>query len=53
MLGISEQPKPDRLEVRFAFTKGNNLGTSGCVSYMFNRKGVLLVLVTPLTKTAS
>ena len=31
-------------EVRFAFTKGNgNLGTSGCVSYMFNRKGVLLV----------
>lgn len=31
-------------EVRFAFTKGNgNLGTSGCVSYMFNRKGVILI----------
>lgn len=31
-------------EVRFAFTKGNgNLGTSGCVAYMFNRKGVLLI----------
>jgi len=31
-------------EVRFAFTKGNgNLGTSGCVAYMFNRKGLLLV----------
>jgi YebC/PmpR family DNA-binding regulatory protein len=31
-------------EVRFAFTKGKgNLGTSGCVAYMFNRKGILLV----------
>jgi len=31
-------------EVRFAFTKGNgNLGTTGCVAYMFNRKGLLLV----------
>ena len=31
-------------EVRFAFTKGNgNLGTTGCVSYMFHRKGILLV----------
>jgi len=31
-------------EVRFAFTKGNgNLGTSGCVSYMFHRKGILLI----------
>ena len=31
-------------EVRFAFTKGNgNLGTSGCVAYMFNRKGVILI----------
>jgi len=29
-------------EVRFAFNKGNgNLGTSGCVAYMFNRKGVV------------
>jgi YebC/PmpR family DNA-binding regulatory protein len=31
-------------EVRFAFTKGNgNLGTSGCVAYMFQRKGILLI----------
>ncbi|MCB9760862.1 MAG: YebC/PmpR family DNA-binding transcriptional regulator [Alphaproteobacteria bacterium] len=32
-------------EVRWAFKKGNgNLGTDGCVSYMFNRKGVITVL---------
>lgn len=31
-------------EIRHAFTKGNgNLGTSGCVAYMFNRRGVLVV----------
>jgi len=31
-------------EVRHAFTKGNgNLGTNGCVAFMFHRKGVLLV----------
>lgn len=31
-------------EVRFAFTKGNgNLGTTGCVAYMFNRKGIILI----------
>ena len=30
--------------MRHAFSKGNgNLGTSGCVSYLFQRKGVLLV----------
>lgn len=31
-------------EVRHAFDKfGGNLGTSGCVSFMFNKKGILLV----------
>ena len=31
-------------EVRHAFTQGKgNLGTNGCVAYMFHRKGVLLV----------
>lgn len=30
-------------DIRHAFSKGNgNLGTSGCVAYMFNRKGVIL-----------
>ena len=30
-------------EVRHAFSRnGGNLGTSGCVSYMFNKKGVLV-----------
>ncbi len=30
-------------DIRHAFAKGNgNLGTSGCVAYMFNRKGVIL-----------
>ena len=29
-------------EIRYAFTKGGgNLGTFGCVAYMFNRKGVI------------
>ena len=29
-------------DIRFAFSKGGgNLGTSGCVAYMFNRKGVI------------
>ncbi len=29
-------------EIRFAFNKGGgNLGTSGCVAYMFNRKGLI------------
>ncbi len=29
-------------EIRFAFNKGSgNLGTSGCVAYLFNRKGVI------------
>ena len=31
-------------EIRHAFSKnGGNLGTSGCVGYMFNRKGVITV----------
>ena len=31
--------------VRNAFTKGNgNMGTSGCVSYMFEEKGIIMVL---------
>jgi len=31
-------------DVRHAFDKsGGNLGTSGCVSYMFNKKGVLVI----------
>ena len=31
-------------DVRHAFDKsGGNLGTSGCVSYMFNKKGVLII----------
>ncbi|HAN31292.1 MAG TPA: YebC/PmpR family DNA-binding transcriptional regulator [Myxococcales bacterium] len=31
-------------EIRHAFTKGGgNLGTTGCVGYMFNRKGVIVV----------
>jgi len=31
-------------EVRHVFSKyGGNLGTSGCVSYLFNRKGVIIV----------
>ena len=31
-------------DVRHAFDKaGGNLGTSGCVSYMFNKKGVIVV----------
>ena len=31
-------------DIRFAFTKGGgSLGTSGCVGYMFNRRGVILV----------
>ncbi len=31
-------------EIRHAFAKGNgNLGTTGCVGYMFNRKGVITV----------
>ncbi|MFH1468555.1 MAG: YebC/PmpR family DNA-binding transcriptional regulator [Pseudomonadota bacterium] len=31
-------------DIRFAFTKyGGNLGTNGCVSYMFSRKGVIRV----------
>ena len=30
--------------VRNAFTKGNgNVGTPGCVSYMFNKKGVIVI----------
>ena len=30
-------------EIRHAFTKGGgNLGTTGCVGYMFNRKGVIV-----------
>jgi YebC/PmpR family DNA-binding regulatory protein len=33
-------------DVRFAFTKHNgNLGTTGCVGYMFNRKGIIRVPV--------
>jgi YebC/PmpR family DNA-binding regulatory protein len=32
-------------DVRHAFTKNNgNLGTTGCVGYMFNKKGVIRVL---------
>ena len=31
-------------DVRHAFDKsGGNLGTSGCVSYMFNKKGVIII----------
>ncbi len=31
-------------EIRHAFSKGGgNLGTTGCVAYMFNRRGVILV----------
>lgn len=31
-------------DVRHAFDKsGGNLGTSGCVSYMFNKKGVMVI----------
>jgi YebC/PmpR family DNA-binding regulatory protein len=31
-------------EVRHSFTKGNgNLGTNGCVSYQFHRKGVIVI----------
>ena len=31
-------------DVRHAFDKaGGNLGTSGCVSYMFNKKGILII----------
>ena len=31
-------------EIRFAFTKGNgNLGSQGCVGYLFQRQGVILV----------
>ena len=31
-------------EVRHAFDKsGGNLGTTGCVSYMFNKKGVIII----------
>ena len=31
-------------EVRHAFDKsGGNLGTSGCVSYMFNKKGIIVI----------
>ena len=31
-------------DVRHAFDKaGGNLGTSGCVSYMFNKKGVIVI----------
>jgi YebC/PmpR family DNA-binding regulatory protein len=31
-------------EIRHAFTKGNgNLGTTGCVGYMFSRRGLLLL----------
>ncbi len=38
-------------EVRFSFTKGNgNLGTTGCVAYMFNRKGILLVPIAGTTE---
>ena len=31
-------------EVRHVFSKaGGNLGTSGCVSYMFNKKGIIVI----------
>ena len=31
-------------DVRHAFDKsGGNLGTSGCVSYMFNKKGIMVI----------
>ncbi len=31
-------------EIRHAFSKGNgNLGTSGCVAYMFQRKGIIFI----------
>lgn len=31
-------------DVRHAFDKsGGNLGTSGCVSYMFNKKGIIII----------
>ncbi|MCL1912827.1 MAG: YebC/PmpR family DNA-binding transcriptional regulator [Eubacteriaceae bacterium] len=35
-------------DVRYIFDKnGGNLGTSGCVSYLFNRQGVILVSPSP------
>ena len=42
--GADRQPQPHRCDVRAAFTHaGGNLGTSGSVSYMFERKGQIMV----------
>lgn len=39
-------------DVRHVFDKsGGNLGTSGCVSYLFNRKGVIIIDKTTTNKT--
>lgn len=41
---ITDNKNRTAANVRSAFTKGNgNIGTQGCVSYMFDRKGVIVV----------
>ena len=42
--GSTDNKNRTAADVRHAFDKsGGNLGTTGCVSYMFNKKGVLVV----------
>lgn len=41
---ITDNKNRTAANVRSAFTKGNgNIGTQGCVSYMFDQKGVILI----------
>ena len=42
--GRTDNKNRTAADVRHAFDKsGGNLGTSGCVSYMFNKKGVIVI----------
>ena len=42
--GSTDNKNRTAADVRHAFDKcGGNLGTSGCVSYMFNKKGVIVI----------
>jgi YebC/PmpR family DNA-binding regulatory protein len=41
---LTDKPNRTAADVRSYFVKGNgNLGTNGCVSFMFDRKGVLVI----------
>ena len=42
--GSTDNKNRTAADVRHAFDKsGGNLGTSGCVSYMFNKKGIIVI----------